>query len=214
MILFGASISPFVRKVLMCANEKGLTLDHRPVSPHTDDAEFRAASPLGKIPGFRDGDYTLADSSAIIHYLDTKYPGTPIIPAEARARGKVIWFEEYCDTVMFATGTQIFLNRVLFPVFRKMPGDTAKADELVATQVPTIFAYLESAVPEQGFLVGDSFTLADAALTCQLVNLDHSGVKVDAARYPKLAAYFARNVARPSVSGVVEGERKLIASMG
>lgn len=213
MILFGASISPFVRKVLMCANEKGLTLEHRPVSPHTDDAEFRAASPLGKIPAFRDGDYTLADSSAIIHYLDTKYPGKPLIPAEARARGKVIWFEEYCDTVMFATGTVIFVNRVLFPVFRKTPGDTAKADELVANQLPPIFSYLESAVPEQGFLVGEGFTLADAALTCQLVNLEHSGVSVDAAKYPKLAAYFARNVARPSVSGIVDGERKLIASM-
>jgi glutathione S-transferase len=213
MILFGASISPFVRKVLMCANEQGLTLEHRSVSPHTDDAEFRAASPLGKIPALCDGDYTLADSSAIIHYLDTKYPATPLIPADARVRGKVIWFEEYCDTVMFATGTVIFVNRVLLPVFRKVPGDTAKADELVANQLPPIFAYLESVVPEQGFLVGDSFTLADAALTCQLVNLSHSGVKVDAATHPKLAAYFARNVARPSVSGIVEGERKLLESM-
>lgn len=213
MILFGASISPFVRKTLMCINEKGLTVEHRPVSPHVDDPEFRAASPLGKIPGFQDGDYTLADSSAIIHYLDTKYPAKPIIPAEARARGKVIWFEEYCDTVMFATGTVIFLNRVLFPVFRKTPGDEAKAAELVANQLPPIFAYLESVVPEQGFLVGNDFTLADAALTCQLVNLEHSGVSVDAGKHPKLAAYFARNVARPSVAGIVDAERNLIASL-
>lgn len=213
MILFGASISPFVRKTLMCVNEKGLTLEHRPVSPHVDDPQFRSASPLGKIPALQDGDYSLADSSAIIHYLETKYPAKPVIPLEAKARGKVIWFEEYADTVMFPSGTVIFVNRVLLPKFRKVAGDTAKADEVAATQLPPIFAYLESVVPAQGFIVGDSCTLADAAITCQLINLQHSGINVDAAKYPKLAAYFSRIAARPSVSGLVDAEQKLLQSM-
>jgi glutathione S-transferase len=213
MILFGASISPFVRKVLMCANEKGLTLEHRPVSPHVDDPQFRAASPLGKIPAFQDGDYTLADSSAIVHYLDAKYAAKPVLPADARARGKAIWFEEYCDTVLFPTASMIFVNRVLFPKFRKVPGDTAKADELAANQIPPLFAYLESVVPAQGFIVGDSFSIADAAITCQLINLQHSDVTVDAAKYPKLAAYFKRMSARASVAELVAAEQKLIQMM-
>ncbi len=211
MILYGASISPFVRKVLMCAAEKGVTLDHKPVSPHVDDPQFKAASPMGKIPALQDGDYTLADSSAIVHYIDAKYPANPVIPADARARGKAIWFEEYADTVMFPAGTVIFVNRVLLPKFRKVSGDSAKADEVVATQVPPLFTYLESVVPTQGFIVGDGFTLADGAITCQLVNLQHSGVTVDAAKYPKLAAYFARMAARKSVSGLIAAEQKMIA---
>jgi glutathione S-transferase len=36
--------------------------------------EFRAASPFAKMPALVDGDYHLADSSAIIHYLEAKYP--------------------------------------------------------------------------------------------------------------------------------------------
>lgn len=213
MILFGASISPFVRKVLMCANEKGLTLEHRPVSPHADDPQFKACSPLGKIPAFQDGDYTLADSSAIVHYLDAKYPARPVIPLEAKARGKAIWYDEYCDTVLFQTATIIFLNRVLFPKFRKTPGDDAKANELVANQIPPLFSYLESVVPAQGFIVGDSFSIADAAITCQLINLQHSDVTVDAAKYPKLAAYFRRMAARASVAELVAAEQKLIKMM-
>ena len=213
MILFGASISPFVRKVLMCANEKGLTLEHRPVSPHVDDPQFKACSPLGKIPAFQDGDYTLADSSAIVHYLDAKYPSRPVIPVEARARGKAIWFEEYCDTVLFPTATVIFMNRVLFPKFRKMPGDSAKADDMATNQIPPLFTYLESVVPAQGFIAGDSFTIADAAITCQLVNLQHSDVTVDAGKYPKLAAYFKRMVARASISELVAAEQQLIKTM-
>jgi glutathione S-transferase len=213
MILFGASISPFVRKVLVCANEKGLTLEHRPVSPHVDDPEFKAASPLGKIPALQDGDYTLADSSAIVHYLDAKFPANPVLPADARARGKAIWFEEYCDTVFFPPSSLIFINRVLLPKFRKTPGDSAKADETVNTQLPPVFAYLEGVVPAQGFIVGDSFSIADAAITCVLINLQHSNVTVDAAKYPKLAAYFKRMSARPSVAGLVAAEQKLIQMM-
>jgi glutathione S-transferase len=213
MILFGATISPFVRKVLMCANEKGLTLEHRSVSPHADDPQFRACSPLGKIPALQDGDYTLADSSAIVHYLDAKYPAKPVIPADARARGKAIWFEEYADTVMFPVGTVIFINRVLLPKFRKTPGDSARADDLAANQLPPQFAYLESVVPAQGFIVGDNFTIADAAITCQLINLQHSDVTVDSVKYPKLAGYFKRMVARASVADLVAAEQKLIRMM-
>ncbi len=210
MILFGASISPFVRKVLMCANEKGVTLEHRPVSPHADDVHFKTASPMGKIPALQDGDYTLADSSAIVHYLDAKYPAKPVIPADAKARGKTIWFEEYADTVMFPAATVIFVNRVLLPKFRKVPGDSAKADEVAATQIPGLFTYLESVVPAQGFIVGDGYTLADGAITCQLINLAHSGVNVDAGKYPKLAAYFTRMAGRPSVSGIYAAERQML----
>ena len=82
MILFGSSISPFVRKVLMFAAEKGIALESRPVSPHSDDHEFRAASPFGKIPALVDGDYTLADSTAIVSYLEA----TEFVEVEIRRR--------------------------------------------------------------------------------------------------------------------------------
>jgi glutathione S-transferase len=209
MILFGASVSPFVRKVLMAAAEKGITLDHKPVAPHDADPAFKAASPTGKIPALQDGDYTLADSSAIVHYLEAVHPDKPLIPAAARARGKVIWFEEYADTVMFALGTVIFVNRALLPKLRKVPGDLAAADQAIA-KLPTIFNYLEAQLSEQGYLVGDAITLADIAITCQLINLGHADVTVDAAQYPKLAAYFARMVARPSVAALVALEKQMM----
>jgi glutathione S-transferase len=211
MILFGASVSPFVRKVLMAAKEKDIELENKPLSPHADDPEFKKASVLGKIPALLDGDFGLSDSSAIVHYLEAKFPAKPLIPSEPKARGMTIWFEEYADTVMFATGTAIFFNRVVMPKIRKAPGDYAKADEAAATQVPPIMAYLESAVPAQGYLVGNDLTLADIAVTCQLINLDHAGVQVDTAKYPKLAAYYARISSRPSVRGIVELEKRFLA---
>jgi glutathione S-transferase len=210
MILFGSSISPFSRKVLMYAAEKGIVLEHRPVSPHADDPQFVAASPFGRIPALQDDDYTLADSTAIVSYLEAKFPAPPLLPLEPKARGKAIWFEEYADTVMFPVATVIFANRVLLPKMLKMPGDAAKATELEANQVPPQFAYLESVLPAEGFLVGDGLTIGDIAVTCMLINLAHSGVPVEAGQYPKLAAYYARLTARPSVSELIAAERTML----
>ena len=210
MILYGSSVSPFVRKVLMFANEKGIRLENQPVRPHTDDAQFREASPFGKIPAFRDGDYTLADSTAIVAYLDGKFPDPPLIPTEPRARGKVIWYEEMSDTVIFPSGTKIFFNRVVMPKILHKPGDLARADEAEAKEIPPIFAYLESVILASGFLVGDSLTTADIAVVNQLVNLAHGGCHIDAAHYPKLATYHSRHAARPSVAGIIAAERNTL----
>src|SRR5438067_7635555 len=109
MILFGSSLSPYVRKVLAYASEKGIALETRP--PDRADPEFLAASPFPKMPALQDGDYRLADSSAIIHYLETLHPQPELIPSEPRARGKVIWFEEFADTIIGGCSGKIFGNR-------------------------------------------------------------------------------------------------------
>jgi hypothetical protein len=74
MILYGSSMSPYVRKVLAFAGEKEIELDVRPIGIGSEDPEFRKASPFGKMPALVDGDFGLADSSAIIHYLEAGIP--------------------------------------------------------------------------------------------------------------------------------------------
>ena len=108
MILYGSSLSPYVRKVLAFAGEKGIELELRPTGAAVGQPsdEFLEASPLRKMPAFRDGDYTLADSSAIIHYLEAKHPKPALIPAEPKLRGKAIWFEEFADTVLVSCGAK------------------------------------------------------------------------------------------------------------
>ena len=113
MIIHGSSISPFVRKVLVFAAEKGLAVENKVAPPGPKSAEFLAISPFGKIPAFEDGDFQLCDSSAIVHYLDAQYPEHNLIPVEARARGRTVWFDEYADTIMFAAAAPIFFNRVV-----------------------------------------------------------------------------------------------------
>jgi len=63
--LYGVPLSPFVRKVRLCLQEKGLDYQLETVMPFTPPDWYYAINPLGRIPALKDGDCTLADSSVI-----------------------------------------------------------------------------------------------------------------------------------------------------
>ncbi|MDQ3079848.1 MAG: glutathione S-transferase family protein [Pseudomonadota bacterium] len=211
MILYGSTLSPFVRKVAAFAAEKGVALDLHPVSIGDPDPGFRAASPLGKMPAIDDDGYTLADSSAICHYLEAKHPEPALIPAGAEARGKTIWYEEFADTVLFACGAAMFFNRVVAPRFLGREGDLAAADKAERETLPPLLDYLEGVIPDSGFLVGDALTLADLAVASPFANLAHCGVAIDAAQYPKVVRYTATILGRPSFAASIGRETAFLS---
>jgi glutathione S-transferase len=212
MILYGSSLSPYVRKVLAYAGEKGIELELKAVNPGDPDPDFRAASPFGKMPGFRDDDYALADSSAIIHYLETKYPDPVLIPGDPKLRGKTIWFEEFADTILVSCGAKIFFNRIVAPRFLGREGDLAAAETAELNDLPPILDYLEKTVPdENGYLVGEALTLADIAVAGPFANFRHTNTRVDEGRYPRTVAYVERILARPSLAHWVQRETAFLA---
>ena len=209
MIVHGSTLSPFVRKVMVFAAEKGLSAENKVSPPGPKTPEFLAMSPFGKIPAFEDGDYQLCDSSAIVHYLDAQYPDHRLIPAEPRALGRAIWFDEYADTIMFAAAAPIFFNRVVAGLMG-LPGDHAAADKAEAEALPPVLDYLESVIPASGFLVEDRLTLADISVASPFVNFNHAGVHIDAGVYPKVVAYAAAILARPGFATLIAKEKAFL----
>jgi glutathione S-transferase len=210
MILYGSSLSPFVRKVLVFAAEKGIELDVKSIGIGSEDQEFRAASPFGKIPALKDGDFTISDSSAIIAYLDALRPEPNLIPTEPRARARCVWFEEFADTLVMDCGRKLFFNRVVAPLFMGREGDLAAADRAEREQLPPLLDYLEGQVPNSLFLVEDRFTLADIAVASPLLNvIHHLDIAIEPARLPRLAAYVEAILARPSFAFWLAKERRL-----
>jgi glutathione S-transferase len=206
MILYGSSMSPFVRKVLAFAAEKGVELEHKPLGLGSDDPDFLAASPFRKIPALRDGDFGISDSSAIIHYLEAKHPEPAMIPAEPQARARTIWYEEFSDTLLFACGGKMFFNRIVAPRFLGRPGDADIADKAECEELPPILDYLERVVPEPGgFLVGDTITLADIAVAGPFANFRLMDIDVSAT-HPRTQAWVNSILARPSYAPWVERE--------
>lgn len=209
MKLFGAPISPYVRKVLAFAAEKGIALEMVPTGIGDPNPEFVECSPFKKMPGFSDGDFKISDSTAIITYLEAKHPEPALIPADPAERARTIWFEEFADTMMSAAGGKIFFNRVVAPKFLGREGDeeAAKAGE---KELEPFRDYLESVIAPSGHLVGDRLTLADIAVASVFVNLDHVGLGPDTATHPKLAHFVKTMHARPSFATWLPRERKIL----
>ena len=212
MIIYGSSLSPYVRKVLAFAAEKGIDLELQGTGMPNYSPEYLAASPFRKMPALVDGDYTLADSSAIIHYLEAKHPEPALIPAEPRARGKVIWFDEFSDTIFTACGAKMFFNRIVAPRFLGREGDLAAADAAEREELPPILDYLEGVVPDEGgYLVGNSITLADISVASPFANLAHLDCKIDTARHGRVRAWVDSILSRPSFAPWVERETAMLA---
>jgi glutathione S-transferase len=94
-----------------------------------------------------------------------------------------------------------------------MEPDLAAADKAEAEEMPKIYDYLESVLPDSGWLIEDRFTLADLAAACPLINVSYVSEGLDAARWPKTAAWLAAVKARPSVAAAMAEEAHAIAAM-
>ncbi|MCM8557274.1 glutathione S-transferase family protein [Sphingomicrobium sediminis] len=215
MIIYGASMSPYVRKVIAAAMLKEFDFKVKSLGMRDPDPEFREASPFGKIPGLRHGDYTLADSSAIIHYFEALQPEPSLLPKDAEALGKVIWWDEFADTILVSCGLKMFFNRVVSPLFAKQPGDLEEARRAECEELPPILDYFEGQVPDaDGYLVGGRLTLADLAVASPFANLDHANAEVDWARYPRIEAWSRRMLAEPYFKGSVSREQAFFRKVG
>ncbi len=211
MKIFGFPLSPFVRKVQVAVAEKGIDAETVLTNPQQPDEEFLKASPFRKIPALADGDFTLADSTAIVTYLEAKHPSPALLPAEATARGRAIWFEEVADTVLVPAGVGVVANRFLKPVIFGQEGDEEAAKEAEGKLVP-VMEYLEGQAGD-GWLDGD-FSIGDIAIASVIKTLGYGQWQPDAAKYPKLVAWFERVCARPAWTKVAEAEAAVFANMG
>lgn len=217
LILYGANLSPFVRKVRVVLAEKGLTYEHEQVSPFQPPPNFHEISPLKRIPVLRDTDLpepnTLPDSSIICDYLEHKVPKPALYPSDHFQRGRALWFEEYADSVLAqACGLGLFFERVVKKLLKQPPNEDVVAATL-KEKLPPLFSYLEQEIGRRKFLVGDSFSIADIAVCTMLVNFEHAGEKIDPARWPELARYVGEIHARPSFRGCIDEESPFVASL-
>lgn len=212
MILYGARPSPYVRKVIVFAAEKGIDLEVRPGGFGQGGEVFAQASPFGKMPAFQDGDFLISDSTAIITYLDMIHPEPNLIPTEAKARARTIWYEEFGDTIVQATGAQIFFNRMVAP-FMGVAQDLEAAEKAEADKLPELYDYLEKILPESGFLVEDRFTLADIAVACPIINICYCSSVLAEGRWPRLRGWLRQMRERPSFAGALAAEARAIERM-
>jgi len=212
--VYGVPISVHTRKVLVAAIEKNLAYENVPVIPFAPPEGWAELSPTGKIPVLADGDLVLSDSSVICTYLERSYPTPPLYPSDTADHVRALWFEEYADGTVFREVVHgLFVQKVIRPKILKQPTDPAAIDTILTEALPRVFGYLERSITAT-WLVGERFTIADLATVSNLINFHYLGFRIDAKRYPALAAYFDRVIQYPSVAAAFRAEQPVAANMG
>ena len=213
--IYGASISPFVRKVRLALAAKGLEYQHIPVVPIGDDQpqEFKDNSPLGKIPLAQiDGNW-IPDSSAILAYLERGRPQKLLLSDDPGQAARAVWFEAYAGGHMTAViGGHLFAELILAPALFNRESNQEEIELARTEEIPAIFDYLESQL-DSDYLLGDSLGHADICVGSPLVTLLHCNEACDAGRWPKTAAYMQRLYQDPVFADLIADEKAFLASM-
>lgn len=197
-------VSPYVFACFVTLREKGLAFDTRELDSskgetRTDD--YLARTLTGRVPSLVHDDFALAESSAIVEYLEEAFPEPSVLPRgrrdRARARQLMSWMrsDETAPIRVERPSTTIFYARP--PV-----GDSAHLSRDARRAAERLFAVASRLLDGNDDALG-AWSIVDAELAFLLMRLVAGGDEVPAA----LRAYAERQWRRPSIQAYATHER-------
>ncbi|MEO0882672.1 MAG: glutathione S-transferase family protein [Pseudomonadota bacterium] len=206
--IYGVHGSPFVRKVFIMLDIKGIEYETVQQMPFSGDKDYRKINPLAKVPSLVDGDLTLCDSKVICRYLESAYPDPALYPTKPTERALADWYEELGGTRVTELATGIFFERFMRPrAFNQDPNEE-EIEKIITKRLPPLLTHLEDIAPADGYIFGE-FSIADLALVSPLFNAAYVGYEVDPLTWPNLSNLIKRVKAIPEVKAVLEIEAKI-----
>jgi glutathione S-transferase len=160
-----------------------------------DGADYLAINSKGAVPALQlDDGRVLTEGPAITQYLADLKPDSNLAP-------KAGTFERYqlMEILNYLTSE---IHKSFSPLFN--PATTPEIRESTIAALGKKFDWISGFLGSKSFLMGDTFTIADAYLFT-LLNWTHF-VKVDLSKWPLLVAYQARVAARPKVQEALRAE--------
>ena len=195
LLIVGSYLSPYVRKVLVCLEAKGIAYEVDHIVPFFGNDAFSKLSPLRRIPVLVDGDLVLTDSTVICEYIDDLKPEPALYPTDIRDRARARWLEEFADTRMGDVFIWRYFNQLAIrPSVWGEKGDKELVERTLKEEIPSVLDYLEAEAPAEGFRFG-TLSLADIAPACFFRTAAFVRFQIDAARWPKAAAWMGRTLA-------------------
>jgi glutathione S-transferase len=191
------SLSPHI-----VAREAGVDLELERVdlraSPHRTEtgADFTQINPKGYVPALRlDDGQLLTEGAAIVQYLADLVPGSGLAPpAGTLERYRLQEWLSFIGTELH----KMFSPWLFHPEFGEQAAEVARA------KIAQRFAYLDAHLAAHPYLLGPSFSVADAyAFT--IVGWARL-MRIDLAPFAHLQRYMDRIAARPKVREAMQLE--------
>ncbi len=186
MVIYGGLLSPFVMRPVLAARAKGHDIRVASFEGGIKSDEYLKMAPTGKMPLLVHGDFSLFESQPITDYLDAVLPGVKLASSEPQTAARTRLIVRMADLYIVPHLGGLFQAR-------DKPEGVPAAMEGMATGL----GYVEH-VRDAGdeFVVGDMFTVADAALIPLFFFLDSMDRGLGTAKLleatPGLAAWWLR----------------------
>lgn len=203
LTLYYHPFSSYSWKVLIPLYEAGTPFTGRSLADDDAIAEWKKLWPIERFPVLVDDarEKALPESSIIIEFLDTHYPGPmPMLPHDEDARLDVRFLDRVLDNYVHNP-----MQAIVFDRMREEGRKDALGVERAHAMLDRAYGWLDERMKDRTFACGEAFTLADCAAAPALFYADWVH-PIGEAR-PNLAAYRARLLARPSVKRVVDEAR-------
>jgi len=160
LTFYCGSGSPYAWKVWLALEHKGIPYEFRLLSFDAGDTktpQFLALNPRGRVPTIVDDGYALWESSAILEYLEERYPEKPLLPGDAKMRAAARRIAAEADAYLASVNGPLFE----LTLFRKGEADAGKIAEAQKKVLEELALY-ESQV--KGPYILGPISLADFAL--------------------------------------------------
>jgi len=161
--LYASPASSFARKIRVMLIEKNVA--HEVIMMNLwEPNDYQTINPIGKVPALRLNDGRVVINSPLIaDYVDGKYPAPRFIPADPDARLEVRRWEAVADGIMDAVAVTLYENR--------FHDEATRSQAYLARlrgKIDAGLSALEGLLGNRAWLVGDSMTLADLAISCHI----------------------------------------------
>lgn len=161
-----------------------------------DGTDYYTINPLGYVPMLELDDGTrLREGPAIVQYVADQAPQKNLAPANGTLPRYRL--QEWLTFI----GTEI--HKSFSPLF--MPSMPDEAKKVYRERIANRFAFVNGELEGKQYLMGDTFTVADAYL--YTVTRWAKPMQIDLAPYPHLAAHQERVQARPAVQEALKHEK-------
>lgn len=199
--IWGRLSSINVRKVVLTARLLDLPFERTDAgaafgivkTPH-----YLALNPNALVPTIEDDGFQLWESNVIVRYLCARHASGSLYPEHLEQRFDAERWMDWQQTAFNPAGRDAFVQWIRVPAEQR---NQAAIDASVAATEP-LLDLLDTRLARQAFLAGDSLTMADIPIACEMHRW--RGLPLPQRARAHLDAWYAGILRLPAAQGVLD----------